>query len=133
MINFRATSKTWAPENLDLKNIDCEKQLSEICYQLKGNPNFQDILNRILQILHYYCRKQHKNTKNPWIIEQNLANSLFSLISVYGRNFSFLEQSTSRILKELRNGIMRNIYVWSLFRLIRLYIGLHFLRFLLEN
>ena len=38
----------------------------------KGNPNFQDILNWILQILHYYCRKQHKNIKNSWIIEQNL-------------------------------------------------------------
>ena len=47
-----------------------------------GNPNFQDILNWILQILHYYCRKQHKNIKNSRIIEQNLVLSFF-LLSVY--------------------------------------------------
>ena len=38
-----------------------------------------------------------------------------------------------RMLKELRNRIIRNILVWSLLCLIRLYAGLHFLRFLLEN
>ena len=49
---------------------------------LKGNPNFQDILNWILQILHYYCRKQHKNIKNSRIIEQNLVLSFpFSLFT----------------------------------------------------
>ena len=42
---------------------------------LKGNPNFQDILNWILHILHYYCRKQHKNIKISQIIEQNLVVS----------------------------------------------------------
>ena len=47
---------------------------------LKGNPNFQGILNWIIQILHYYCRKQHKNIENSWIIEQNVAISL-SLLS----------------------------------------------------
>ena len=48
----------------------------------KGNPNFQDILNWILQILHYYCRKQHKNIKNSRIIEQNLVLSFpFSLFT----------------------------------------------------
>ena len=47
-----------------------------------GNPNFQDILNWILQILHYYCRKQHKNIKNSRIIEQNLVLSFpFSLFT----------------------------------------------------
>ena len=49
---------------------------------LKGNPNFQSILNWILQILHYYCRKQHKNIENSRIIEQNLVLSLpFSLFT----------------------------------------------------
>ena len=48
----------------------------------KGNPNSQDILNWILQILHYYCSKQHKNIKNSWIIEQNLVLSFpFSLFT----------------------------------------------------
>ena len=42
---------------------------------LKENPNFQDILNWILHILHYYCRKQHKNIKISQIIEQNLVLS----------------------------------------------------------
>ena len=36
-------------------------------------------------------------------------------------------------LKELRNRILRTILVGSLFCLIRLYVGLHFLQFLLEN
>ena len=39
----------------------------------------------------------------------------------------------SHVLKELRNRITRNVLVWSLFYLIRLYVGLHFLRFLSEN
>ena len=47
----------------------------------KGNPNFQDILIWILQMLHY-CRKQHKNIKNSRIIEQNLVLSFpFSLLT----------------------------------------------------
>ena len=45
---------------------------------LKGNPNFQGILNWIIQILHYYCREQHKNIENSWVIEQNVAISLCS-------------------------------------------------------
>ena len=39
---------------------------------VKGNPNSQGILNRIIQIMHYYYSKQHKNIKNSQIIEQNL-------------------------------------------------------------
>ena len=45
---------------------------------IKGNPNFQGILNWIIQILHYYCRKQHKNMDNSRIIEQSVAISLCS-------------------------------------------------------
>ena len=41
-------------------------------------PNFQRILNWIIQILNYYCRKQHKNIENSQIIEQNVAISLCS-------------------------------------------------------
>ena len=29
----------------------------------EGNPNFQGMLNWILQILHYYCRREHKYWK----------------------------------------------------------------------
>ena len=36
-------------------------------------------------------------------------------------------------LKELKNCILCTILAWSLFCLIWLYVGLHFLRFLLEN
>ena len=43
---------------------------------LKGNPNFQGILNWIIQILHCYCRKQHKNIENSRIIEQDVAISI---------------------------------------------------------
>ena len=33
----------------------------EFYNMFKGNPNFQGILNWIIQILYYHCRKQHKN------------------------------------------------------------------------
>ena len=46
------------------KTNNSEEKLLDI----KGNPNFQDILDRILQILHYYCRKQHKNIENSEIV-----------------------------------------------------------------
>ena len=42
----------------------------------KGNPNYQGILSWIIQIFHYYCRKQYKNIENSRIIEQNLFLSL---------------------------------------------------------
>ena len=42
----------------------------------KGNPNSQGILNWIIQILHYYCRKQDKNIENSQIIEENVVISL---------------------------------------------------------
>ena len=50
-------------------------------WMLKGNPNSQAILNWIIQILHYYCRKQNKNIENLQIIEQNVV--LSALLSVY--------------------------------------------------
>ena len=61
-----------------------------------GNSNFQGIWNWMLQILYYYCRKQHKNIKNSQIIEQNLVLffpfSLFTVICAschlpQGQNF----------------------------------------------
>ena len=49
---------------------------------LKGNPNYQGMLSWIIQIFHYYCRKQYKNIENSRIIEQNLVLSLpFSLFT----------------------------------------------------
>ena len=50
--------------------------------KIKENPNFQDILDWIPQILYYYCRKQHKTIQNSRIIEQDLVLSLpFSLFT----------------------------------------------------
>ena len=43
---------------------------------LKGNPNFQGILDWTLQILPYYCWKQYKNIENSRIIEQSFVLSL---------------------------------------------------------
>ena len=45
------------------------------------------------------------------------------------------QQQTNKLmrLKELRNRILRTILTWSLFSLIRFYVGLHFLQFRLEN
>ena len=42
-------------------------------WSFKGNPNFQGILNWMIKILHYYCRKQHKDIENSRIIEENVA------------------------------------------------------------
>ena len=43
------------------------------------------------------------------------------------------ELKEKNLLKELRNPILRTILAWPLFSLIRLYVGLYFLQFLLEN
>ena len=57
---------------------------------LKGNPTFHGILNSIIQILHYYYRKQHKNIKTSQT-EQNLIISLpFFLFTVACASFIFL-------------------------------------------
>ena len=61
-------------------------QLKCVCSNsaaLKGNSNYQGILSWIIQIFHYYCKKQYKNIENSRIIEQNLVLSLrFSLFTV---------------------------------------------------
>ena len=76
---------------------------------LKGNPNFQGILNWIIQILHYYCRKQHKNTENTWIIEQNVAISLlFFLLIATCASFAFLN---NRVFSVLGHSLER--HKWS--------------------
>ena len=49
------------------------------CYALlKGNRNFQGMLNWIIQMLHYHFRKQHKNIEISRTIEENGAISLCS-------------------------------------------------------
>ena len=48
----------------------------------KGNPNFQGILNWILQILLCHYSKQHKNIKNLQFLEQN-SFTLSALLCVY--------------------------------------------------
>ena len=63
-----------------------------------------------MQILHYYCRKQHKNIENPQIIEQNFVISLSGLLSAYcdlrllpSLSFSVLGHSTPRISNVTRS------------------------------
>ena len=69
---------------------------------LKGNPNSQGILNWIMETLHYYYRKQHKNIENSQIIEQNLVISLsllFSLFTTACASFAFLAAEFFQFLK----------------------------------
>ena len=69
----------------------------------KGSPNSRGILNWIIEILHYYYRKQHKNIENSQIIEQNLVIflSLSVLLSVdYG--LRFLRLPSSRVFSVLK-------------------------------
>ena len=64
----------------------------------KGNPNSQGIFNWIIQILHYYRRKQHKISKTQ-IIEQNLVISLpFFLFTAACASFAFLSGSVFSVL-----------------------------------
>ena len=63
--------------NLDDKQkkhlqIEFNKRKKAECDNCKGNPNFQGILNWIIQELHYYCRKQHKYIENSQIFEENV-------------------------------------------------------------
>ena len=48
-----------------------------------GNPNSQGTLKWIIQILHYYYRKQHKNIENSQIIEQNLVSYISLPFSLF--------------------------------------------------
>ena len=78
-------------------------------WSFKGNPNFQGILNWIMKILHYYCRKQHKDIENSWIIEQNVAISLlFSLLITTCTSFAFLN---GRVFSVLGHSLER--HKWS--------------------
>ena len=93
----------------------------------KGSPNSRGILNWIIEILHYYYRKQHKNIKNSQIIEQNLVISLslslslslsFSaLISVY-YGLRFLRLPSSRVFSVLKR------HKWSFVKYIVSFFGL---------
>ena len=82
--------------------------------ELKGNPNFQGILNWIIQILHYYCRKQHKNIENSRIIEQNVAISLYSSLCLAATcaSFAFLN---GRVFSVLRHSFERHKWPFVLY------------------
>ena len=69
--------------------------------RFKGNPNSQGILNWIIQILHYYHRKQHQNIENSQIIKQNLVISLSALLSIY-YGLRFLGLPSSRVFSVLK-------------------------------
>ena len=87
--------------------------------RFKGNPNSQGILNWIIQILHYYYSKQHKNIENSQIIEQNLVIflSLSVLLSVdYG--LRFLRLPNSRVFSVLKR------HKWSFVKYIIPFFGL---------
>ena len=56
--------------------------ITVIILPFKENPNFQVILNWILQILLLHCSKQHRNIEKLLFIEQNIV-SLSALLSVY--------------------------------------------------
>ena len=85
---------------MTLKTLDKPCVMLEIdLVSLKGNPNFQGILNRIIQILHYYCRKEHKNIENSWVIEQCCYLSLlFTLLIATCASFAFFSGRVFSVL-----------------------------------
>ena len=80
----------------------------------KGNPNSQGISNWIIQILHYYYSKQHKNIENSQIIKQNLVifSLPFSLFTVACASFTFLA-AVFQFFKRHKWSFMK--YIFSLF------------------
>ena len=65
---------------------------------LKGKPNFQGILNWILQIWLYHCDKQHKNINNLKFIEQNIFSFSPSLFPVACASSAFLNSRCFSVL-----------------------------------
>ena len=57
----------------ECQGTPCLKQAHYL--KIKGNPNFQGMLNWILQILFYQWSKQHKNIKNLQFMKQNIVIS----------------------------------------------------------
>ena len=87
------------------------QRCNNFCCVIKENPNFQGILKWIIQILHYYCRKQHKNIENSQIIEQNVLISLpFSLLTVTCTSFAFFN---SRLFSVLGHSTLQILNVIS--------------------
>ena len=61
------------------------------------------------------------------------ANSHHIKMKLICKDKLIVNKSVRKNLKELRNRTLSIILVWSLFFLIRVYVGLHFLQFLLKN
>ena len=80
------------------------------------------------------CIVNKVNRENYWLIKSLSRRSndwIFASLKKI-KQLKWLNW-TKLLLKELRNLILRTIFVWSLFCLIRVYVGLHFLWFLWEN
>ena len=108
-------------------SIKNSASLKEFKTKIKGNPNSQDILNWIIQILHYYYRKQHKNIENSQIIKQNLVIALpFSLFTVACTSFIFLVAEFFQFLNTVLCKITQNFKSnnWSFVKYIVLFFGL---------
>ena len=86
-----------------LKDLNYTKFLFIV---VKGNPNFQGILDWILQILHYYGRKQYKKY---WKLADYWTKScsLFALLSVYCDLWFLSPSSMAEFLHFL------NIVLWK--------------------
>ena len=76
-----------------------------------------------------YSEKHFHIQRKFSYIQKNIF--IFKVIFLCLKKFSKFREIP--YLKELRNRILSTILVWSLFCLIRLYVGLNLLRFLLEN
>ena len=82
---------------------------------IKGKANSQGILKWIIQILHYYCRKQHKNIENSQIIEQNLVTALlpFTLFTTACTFLTFLAAKFFQFIKRHKWSFVK--YIVSFF------------------
>ena len=71
--------------------------MSSIIFCLKV-INFQGRLSRIIEILRYYCRKQHKRFENSQNIDQNTISLPFSLLTATCASFALLNKRVFSVL-----------------------------------
>ena len=79
---------------------------------VKGNPNYQGILSWIIQIFHYYCRKQYKNTPEGFHKKAILKKLVIFKGKHLCRDSFLLKWQAFRPLTVLKRGFNIDIFLW---------------------
>ena len=93
-----------------------------------GNPNFQGILNQILQILLYHCSKQHKNIENShcfFLLFPLFTAACASFAFLNGRCLQFLDTVLCEILNVTSGHLCHCKKKKNVFLITSIYVILH--------